>query len=116
MPEQVGAGRMVAGGSEPVSGRFIALLDVDSLMSAMDGGDDRLIAYLEAPNVTMMAPIQARLAGIACASGDESAHVAIVSRELELPCAVKVDLDVSLEELAGEQVTLWPDGRLTRGG
>lgn len=113
MADRVGKGRMVAGGSRPARGRFIALLDVDSLMAAMDSGEEQLVAYLEAPNVTMMAPIQSRLAAIVCASGDESAHVAIVSRELELPCAVQVELERPPAELEGSPVTLWPDGTIS---
>jgi phosphoenolpyruvate-protein kinase (PTS system EI component) len=106
---------MVSGGSEPTVGTFVALLDVEGLMKVMDGGDDDLIAYLEHPNVTMMAPIQSRLAAIVCANGDEQAHVAIVSRELGLPCAVQLDLGVArAADLDGQRVRLEPDGSLHR--
>jgi signal transduction protein with GAF and PtsI domain len=106
---------MVSGGAEPARGTFVALLDVQDLMKAMDApGDARLVAYLEHPNVTMMAPIQTRLAAIVCANGDEQAHVAIVSRELGLPCAVQLRLDGREPgELEGLSVVLDSDGTLT---
>ena len=88
------SGTMVSGGAEPARGRFVALLDVQDLMKAMDApGEEKLVAYLEHPNVTTMAPIQTRLAAIVCANGDEQAHVAIVSREARFPRAVQVRLD-----------------------
>jgi phosphoenolpyruvate synthase/pyruvate phosphate dikinase len=113
MAERIGSGTMVSGGSQPTAGTFVALLDVEGLMRVMDSGADNLVAYLEHPNVTMMAPIQSRLAAIVCANGDEQAHVAIVSRELGLPCAVQVSLDGSeLADLEGRRVRLDPDGAL----
>jgi phosphohistidine swiveling domain-containing protein len=115
MAERLGGGTMVSGGGEPTVGTFVALLDVEALMRAMDGGGSDLVAFLEHPNVTMMAPIQSRLAAIVCANGDEQAHVAIVSRELGLPCAVQVTLDgTDPTSLDGARVRLDPDGTLHR--
>jgi hypothetical protein len=115
MSEPIGSGTMVSGGGEPAVGTFVALLDVDGLMRVMDGDLTELVAYLEHPNVTMMAPIQSRLAAIVCANGDEQAHVAIVSRELGLPCVVQLTLDrADPAELDGLRVRLEPDGSLHR--
>jgi hypothetical protein len=117
MSEPIGSGTMVSGGGEPAVGTFVALLDVDGLMRVMDGDRTDLVAYLEHPNVTMMAPIQSRLAAIVCANGDEQAHVAIVSRELGLPCVVQLALDgADPAELDGVRVRLEPDGSLHREG
>jgi signal transduction protein with GAF and PtsI domain len=107
---------MVSGGGEPTVGTFVAILDVEGLMRAMDGGGTDLVAYLEHPNVTMMAPIQSRLAAIVCANGDEQAHVAIVSRELGLPCVVQLTLAAAPTSLDGAKVRLTPDGTLHREG
>jgi signal transduction protein with GAF and PtsI domain len=116
MAERIGGGTMVSGGGEPTVGTFVALLDVEDLMKAMDAGGSDLVAYLEHPNVTMMAPIQSRLAAIVCANGDEQAHVAIVSRELGLPCAVQLTLDDDPTSFDGARVRLDPDGTLHREG
>lgn len=114
MAEPIGSGTMVSGGGEPTVGTFVALLDVDGLMKVMDGDMTDLVAYLEHPNVTMMAPIQTRLAAIVCANGDEQAHVAIVSRELGLPCAVQLSVGEDPSALDGTTVRLDPDGTLHR--
>lgn len=112
MAERVGAGRTVSGGAEAVEGRFIALLDLDGLKRAIDLEGDRLIVFLAHPNVTMIAPVYGRLAGIVCESGDEAAHVAIVARELSMPCAVQVCLERDLADLEGRLVRLEPGGEL----
>lgn len=103
---------MVGGGSTAATGRFAALLAVEDLLRVMEDGGDPIVAYLEHPNVTMMAPIHGRLAAIVCLSGDEFAHVAIVARELGLPCAVQAELTKPVADLHGRTVRLEPDGEL----
>lgn len=110
--EVLGSGRLVAGGGKTVSGRFVALLEMEDLLDVMDDGDDDLVAYLAAPNVTMIAPVQDRLVAILCATGDELAHVAIVSRELQIPCAVQSKLSQPIEQLRGLNVALQGSGEL----
>lgn len=101
---------MVSGDGQPAKGRFVSLVEVTDLLRIMDSGEEALVAYLEHPNVTMMAPIHDRLVAILCASGDEQAHVAIVARELGLPCAVQIALSRSPAELDGQVVRVQPDG------
>lgn len=112
MASAVGRGRMVSGGAGAVTGRFAAIVEVSDLLRVMDDAGEPLVAYLEHPNVTMMAPIHDRLAAIVCASGDEQAHVAIVARELGLPCAVQIGLDRPPGELEGHWVCLEHGGTL----
>jgi phosphohistidine swiveling domain-containing protein len=112
--EILGKGEMVSGGgatASPAVGRFVALLNVHDLLAVMELDDGAsLIGYLEHPNVTMIAPIFDRLSGILCANGDEAAHVAIVARELGLPCAVQVVLDRDTSTLSGRNVSIRGDG------
>jgi phosphohistidine swiveling domain-containing protein len=110
--ERAGAGQVVSGGDQAAVGRFAALLRVEDLIAELDGPVERLVAFLAHPNVTMIAPLQPRLAAIVCETGDESAHVAIVSRELGLPCVVQFELALPLDVLEGREVTLRPDGTL----
>ena len=110
MAERIGHGTMVSGGLHSVTGRFVALLEVTDVFRVLDGDDEGVVAYLEHPNVTMMAPIHDRLAAILCASGDEQAHVAIVARELGLPCAVQTALTRLPAELDGQVVSVEADG------
>lgn len=116
MAERVGSGTLVSSSGEAATGTFAHLVDVSDLLRVMDGGEERLVVYIEHPNVTMMAPIHDRLAAILCASGDDQAHVAIVARELGLPCAVRTTLTRAPAELDGQPVRVEPDGSVLRDG
>jgi phosphoenolpyruvate-protein kinase (PTS system EI component) len=109
-----GHGTVVSGGDASAEGRLVALLDVDDLLAAMDAGEQDLVAYLVHPNVTMMAPIYDSLNAIVCEHGDDASHVAIVARELGIPCAVQTKLELPLERLVGQRVRLEPTGELIR--
>lgn len=113
MRQSVGSGRLVsAGDAEETGGRFVSLLTVEDLMGAMDDGEDRLVAYVDSPNVTMIAPVSQRLAGIICVTGDELAHIAIVARELGVPCVVEAGLTTAAEELNGAQTWISREGAI----
>ncbi len=57
-------------------------------------GDDlgSVIALVESGGTTFLSPILGRLGGIVCTSGTSRSHLAIVSREYEVPCLLAVDL------------------------
>ena len=57
-------------------------------------GDDlgSVIALVESGGTTFLSPILGRLGGIICTSGTSRSHLAIVSREYEVPCLLAVDL------------------------
>jgi pyruvate,water dikinase len=112
MADAFGAGTVVSGGAGPVTGRFSSIVDVADLLRLMDEDGQQLVAFLEHPNVTMMAPVHERLVAIVCESGDEQAHVAIVARELGIPCVVRAELSLAREELEGRWVRLDTDGTL----
>lgn len=109
---EIGRGRLVAGGSQQVRGRFTAVLEVDALLGLLDSDDGELIIYLSRPNVTMIAPLYERLVGIVCEHGNETSHVAIVARELSLPCVVQAHLEHDIEELEGRWVLIDEEGTL----
>jgi phosphoenolpyruvate synthase/pyruvate phosphate dikinase len=103
---------MVSGGADAAEGSFVPLLKVEDLLAVMESGQRDLVAYLVHPNVTMMAPIYDVLSAIVCRHGDDSSHVAIVSRELGIPCVVRLELAFEVEELAQARVRLEPSGEL----
>lgn len=112
MSERIGRGRVVAGGERHASGRFAAVLDVQDLLRLMDVSETALIVYLIHPNVTMMAPIYDRITGLACEHGDFQSHVAIVARELGVPCLVQTTLERDVQALEGRTVRIDPSGAL----
>ncbi|MBY8857240.1 hypothetical protein K7711_12190 [Nocardia sp. CA2R105] len=54
---------------------------------------DDVIALVESGGTTFLSPILGRLGGIVCTNGTTRSHLAIVSREYEVPCLLGVDLD-----------------------
>ncbi len=58
---------------------------------------EHTIALVQAGGTTFLSPILGQLRGIICMTGSTRSHLAIVSREFQVPCVLQVDLD---EELA----------------
>jgi len=102
---EVVSGTAVSGGERSAHGRLVAIRDANDLLAEMDR-DGEIVVYLEAPNVTMMAPIFDRVAALVCERGDAQAHVAIVARELGIPCLVQCPLADKVAELEGTEVTV----------
>lgn len=77
---------------------------------------DEVIALVESGGTTFLSPILGRLGGIVCTSGTTRSHLAIVSREYEVPCLLAVDLG-DWEPADGTEVVLESsvsgEGRLT---
>lgn len=66
------------------------------------------IALVESGGTTFLAPILGRLGGVLCMSGTLRSHLAIVSREYQLPCLMAVELSEPLE--TGDRVAMVIDG------
>ena len=62
------------------------------------------IAVVESGGTTFLAPILGRLGGILCMSGTLRSHLAIVSREYQVPCLMAVELSEPLE--TGDRVVM----------
>lgn len=65
---------------------------------------DELIAFVEKGGATFMSPIHADLAAVVCTAGTLESHLAIVSREVDVPCVMGVSLSVEIED--GDEVSL----------
>lgn len=68
------------------------------------------VALIASARATFLGPILERLRGVICLSGTLESHIAIVSREYDLPCIVGLELTEEL--LTGQRITLTidPDG------
>jgi signal transduction protein with GAF and PtsI domain len=87
------------------------LPDVLALLGREDLGETLL--WVSEPVVTLVAPVMEQVAGILCASGGPAAHVAIVSRELDLPCLMQCRID-GAEEIDGATLVVSADGTIAR--
>lgn len=83
-------------------------------------GDDleATIALVASGGTTFLSPILGRLAGIVAQDGTLRSHLAIVSREFEVPCLVGADLSADLEDGAVVRLEVVDDGKahITREG
>jgi len=62
------------------------------VIDSIDSDLESTIALVESGGTTFLSPILGRLGGIICRDGTLRSHLAIVSREFEVPCLLGVDL------------------------
>jgi phosphohistidine swiveling domain-containing protein len=62
------------------------------VIDSIDSDLESTIALVESGGTTFLSPILGRLGGVICRDGTLRSHLAIVSREFELPCLLGVDL------------------------
>ncbi|WP_181779253.1 PEP-utilizing enzyme [Pseudonocardia pini] len=74
------------------------------VIESLDSDLESTVALVASGGTTFLSPILGRLAGIVCLDGTLRSHLAIVSREFELPCLVGTDLTEDLSD--GDEVTL----------
>lgn len=105
----VGAGERVAGEGE--FGGTVARADAVEEVLALAGTDlSDSVLLTEQASATALGPILSMVAGVICTKGGPSAHLAIVSRALQLPCAMQVELSAELAN--GDVVTVDGDGKV----
>lgn len=73
------------------NGRVHHFRTPQDVIDVFDQDLDDVIAFVESGGTTFLSPILGRLGGIVCTSGTNRSHLAIVSREYEVPCLLAVD-------------------------
>jgi phosphohistidine swiveling domain-containing protein len=103
MSAVIGQGE-IAYGKGTVTGVIRRFTTPDDVLDVIDADLDDTIALVESGGTTFLGPILGRLGGLVCTSGTLRSHLAIVSREFQLPCLMAVDLKEELD--TGANVTL----------
>src|SRR5687768_9612730 len=103
MPSIVGKG-LTAYGKGTVRGVVRKFTTPDDVLDVIDADLDEVIALVESGGTTFLSPILGRLGGLLCTSGTLRSHLAIVSREFQLPCLMAVELTEPLQ--TGDRVAL----------
>ena len=74
-------------------GRLMRFDTPDDVLDAGDDAASETVALVKDAGATFLAPIEADLAGILCRSGDIESHLAIISRDFQIPCLMGVQFD-----------------------
>ncbi len=107
--ELVGRGLRVYG-EEPFSGRIAPANTVKQVLDLLSEDLSSVILLTEQASASAIGPILPGVAGVLCTRGGTSAHLAIVSRGLQLPCVVQLECERDLDP--GTQVSVDGDGRV----
>ncbi|HEY1974869.1 MAG TPA: PEP-utilizing enzyme [Pseudonocardia sp.] len=76
----------------PAGGRLRSFRSPSDVIDAIDSDLGSTIALVDSGGTTFLSPILGRLAGVVCRGGTLRSHLAIVSREFEVPCVLGAQL------------------------
>ena len=78
------------------------------VIQLMKEGADGKVVLVNDGGTTFLAPILSKLAGVVCITGALGSHLAIVTREFEIPALMGTMIEHP-EELDGKQALIKPD-------
>jgi phosphohistidine swiveling domain-containing protein len=85
----------------PVSGTVRHFRSPTDVIDSIEQDLESTIAVVASGGTTFLSPILGRLGGIVCLDGTLRSHLAIVSREFEVPCLVGTELTADLADGSG---------------
>ncbi len=88
----------------PATGAVKYFRSPADVIDSLDSDLESTIAVVASGGTTFLSPILGRLAGVICLDGTLRSHLAIVSREFELPCLVGTALTGEVAD--GDEITL----------
>ncbi len=94
--KKIGEGLSCSSNSE-VTGKLVYIQSVQDVINLFDDANGK-ICIVEDSGTTTLGPILSELAGVLCPIGSVGSHLAIVSREFEIPCIMSVEF--LLEDLS----------------
>ena len=86
-------------------GELRYITTVQEVIALLKEGADGKIVLVENAGTTFLAPILSKLAGVICMSGALGSHLAIVTREFEIPALMGTIID-DPHSLNGKQVAI----------
>jgi len=78
--------------------------DTTDVLSIDDDDLDETIAFVNKGGMTFLSPILPDLRAIVCTAGSRESHLAILSRESDVPCVLAAQLDGAITD--GDTVVL----------
>jgi signal transduction protein with GAF and PtsI domain len=90
--KKIGEGLSCSSNSEAI-GEFVFIQSVEDVINLFDSAEGK-ICLVKDSGTTTLGPILPDLAGVVCTSGSAGSHIAIVSREFEIPCIMSLILTI----------------------
>jgi len=91
-------------------GEFIFVETAENVINLFDKANGKIVVCEDA-GTTTLGPILPDLAGIVCTTGSAGSHLAIVSREFELPCVMSAEFVINdLITLSGKTGKIMTEG------
>ena len=98
-----------------VEGIFTPIYTVQDVIKLIKGEAEGKICWVEQAGATTLGPILSRISGVVCQTGSSGSHIAIVSREYEIPAIMSLQLNVDLDEIVGKKVKIQTPADSDRG-
>jgi phosphohistidine swiveling domain-containing protein len=101
--QEVGTGTTLFTAGE-VRGTARWFNDTSDVLSIDDDDLEETVAFVHKGGMTFLAPILPDLKGIVCTAGSRESHLAILSRESDVPCVLAAELTGTVAD--GDTVVL----------
>jgi phosphohistidine swiveling domain-containing protein len=108
----IGQGIFVSGGA--FDGIAIRARSVEDVLGLLSEDLSEKVLFTEQASATFFGPILPSLRGVVCTQGGPSAHLAIVSRGLDIPCLMQAQIEIPVE--SGQHVTIDARGEIFADG
>ena len=102
--EKIGEGLSCSTNSE-ASGELVFIQTVEDVINLFDSAEGKICAVKDS-GTTTLGPILSDLSGVICTTGSAGSHLAIVSREFEIPCIMSLRIKDDLSTLHGKKVKI----------
>ena len=96
-------------------GIFVPIFNVQDVIKLIKGEAEGKICWVEQAGATTLGPILSRISCVVCQSGSSGSHIAIVSREYEIPALMSLKLEVNLKDIEGKKVKIQTIEETDRG-
>jgi phosphoenolpyruvate synthase/pyruvate phosphate dikinase len=99
----VGKGLSVSS-KEEAEGTFKVITSVEDVLELLEKGANDKIVIVEDCGTTTLGPILSKIKGVVCITGSEGSHLAIVSREFEIPAIMSTRFSsLTYQDLDGKK-------------
>ena len=91
--KKVGEG-LSCSSKEVAMGELVYIKELEDVINLFDKAKGK-ICIIDDDGTTSLSPILSELAAVVCTTGGMGSHLAIVSREFEIPCIMSINLEIS---------------------